>query len=302
MSQRAYRINVASQLSGVSTQLIRAWERRYGVLHPQRTPSGYRTYTDADIEVLKRLKRLTEEGVAVGEAIRLLPDIVREVKKDVDGRHGATKKAATPAQLERWRDEILLAAQKLDQARLDAVVSQAAASMTPIAFFDQLLAPLLREVGEQWHAGTLSIPEEHLVTQAARQRLIVLITNAPRGSMRHVICACPPHEEHEVGLLGAALHFRHAGWRVTFLGARTPVEHLARVARALKPDLIALSIVNDAGVPALLGTLSRKLPEGTRVLLGGAGALPHRSLAKKHGFDTFAGKTADWRGLLKEAR
>ncbi len=280
MSDAVYRIQMASQLSGVSEPLIRAWERRYGVLNPKRTPGGYRTYSDADIEVLKRLKQLTEEGVAIAQAVQQLPSIKREV------RAGARTppRAPEPEELEAWHQAVLKAAARLDQPAIQAVLEEASGKLPAEVFFDALLSPLLREVGDRWHAGTLTVAQEHLVSQAARQRMNVLLASAPHRGERHVVCASPPDEEHELGLLGAALHFRHAGWRVTFLGARTPVEHLAQVVETLRPDLVAISVVNSLRVRPFLEALGAALPRGTRTVLGGAGITPHRELATRLGF------------------
>ena len=104
-----------------------------------------------------------------------------------------------------------------------------------------------------------------------------------------------------MGLLGAALRFRHAGWRVTFLGARTPVEHVARTARVLNPELIAVSLVRKEGAAAYLRELKTALPEGMQVVAGGMGSVHQRGLAAKLGFQVLAGPE-DWPEVLKQRR
>ena len=297
--ERTYRIHIASEMSGVSEGLIRAWERRYGVLKPRRTGSGYRAYTEGDIELLKRLKKLTQEGVSIADAVRLLPKLRREVKEDVDAREG-TVKAPQEEQFALWRSEVLLAAERLDQQGVEQVLDEAMTSLPPVEFFEQVLSPLQREVGERWHAGRLTIAEEHLVTQAARQRVMTLLHQAPRRAKHHVVCACFPLEDHELGLMGAALKFRHGGWRVTFLGARTPVDHLARVVRTVTPDLVALSAVNDDGEAMFERTLKdivAQLPPDTKVAVGGAGSSKYGSIARKFGATTIT-TPGDWDVLL----
>ena len=298
MTGRAYRIQVAAQVSGVKEGLIRAWERRYGVLDPVRTPAGYRTYSDADIEVLKRLKQLTDEGVSIAQAVELLPSIRREVKARKTGK---TIKVPRATQLKRWRDDILLAAQRLDQPGIEATLDEALRSTPPVPFYEDLIAPLLREVGERWHQGTLTVAEEHLISFAARERLISLLAGAPRKAAHHVICACPQEDQHELGLIGAALRFRHAGWRVTFLGARTPAEHLERAVRALSPDLVALSLVEPTGSSDYLNEVAARLPEGIHVVIGGQAAHRNAALAEKHGFQLVA-TDEDWTKLLRRTR
>lgn len=298
--ERTYRINIAAEMSGVSEGLIRAWERRYGVLKPKRTPSGYRAYTESDIAVLKRLKQLTEEGVSIAEAVKLLPSIKRDVKEQLDKAERATPRAPKAGQTDRWRQEILVAAERLDQQAVELVLDEAMASMPPVAFWDEVLAPLQREVGERWHAGTLTVAEEHLVTQAARQRVVSLLHQAPRRARRHVVCACFPRDEHELGLMGAALRFRHGGWRVTFLGARTPAEHLARVVRVVQPQTVALSCVNDEGADAFRQTLTEMMLErggGATFVVGGRGAENHRAIVEALGA-TLVSSTEEWAALL----
>ncbi len=274
---------MAAEISGVKEGLIRAWERRYGVLKPARSPGGYRTYTQADIEVLKRLKRLTEDGIAIADAVKLLPTIRREVK-DADEHAGPVPKVAREEQVKLWREEVLIAGKRMDQQAIEAVLDAAIEWLPPLSFFEGLVVPLLREVGDRWHAGVLTVAEEHLITHAVRQRLIALLAKAPRRSKHHVVCACLENEQHEIGLLGAALRFRHQGYRVTFLGARTPVEQVLRVVNTVKPELVAISVVNEAGIEEQLATLAAGLPEHLRVLVGGRGSEPHRKAIKKLGF------------------
>lgn len=280
MTQRSYRIALASQISGVKEELIRQWERRYGVLNPERTPGGYRTYSDADIEVLKRLKALTAQGVSIAQAVQLLPTIRREVKSAAE----APPKPATDDQISRWTEEVFVSAAHFDQLRVDAIIGEAQASMPPLKFYEAFLGPLLRQVGDKWHAGLISIAEEHLVSQVARQRMIALVSSAPRRAKHHVVCACPADEEHELGLLGVALHYRYAGWRVTYLGARTPAPQLARVVKGVRAELIALSFIAEAKSAKYLEELAAHLPEKTRVVVGGAGVKGLKAQVKKLGF------------------
>lgn len=289
-TEPTYRINIAAEMSGVSENLIRAWERRYGVPRPRRTPSGYRAYARTDIEILKRLKQLTQQGVSIAEAVLLVPSLMEEVKALL-AREEATLPRMGRA-FEPWRDEIVLAAQRFDQATIDSLMDEAVKSRSPMAAFDELFGPLLRDVGDRWHAGTMAIGEEHLITNSVRQRVIQLLMSAPKRARRHVVCACLPNEEHELGLLGAALRFRHEGWKVTYLGARTPFEQLARVTLALKPDLVAVSAVRDGRD---LKTLKKSLPPDTRIVVGGAAARGKALM----GITLIEGAD-DWQKLLEE--
>ncbi|HYO58143.1 MerR family transcriptional regulator [Archangium sp.] len=298
MAERTYRIHVAAELSGVRVELIRAWERRYGVLSPRRTPSGYRVYTDRDVALLRRLKLLTEEGVSISEAATMLPQLLEEL----DAARSASPPPPEPSStsLTAWRDEVLAAAAELDQRRVSAVLDEVLAALSPLKACEEVLMPLQCEVGERWHAGEFSVGQEHLVTQEVRARLISLLHVARDKGRRRVVLACFPDELHEIGLLGVALRMRHAGMSVTLLGQRTPTGEVGRVTRELKADLVGLSAVTDHGALDFEDTLSRivaGVPKGTPVWVGGAAARLHHEMCERLGVDVFeSGK--DWPRLL----
>lgn len=296
MGERLYRISVVADMVGLSENLLRAWERRYAILEPQRTGSGYRAYTEADVELLRRVKQLTQEGVSIAEVVPLLPALRREVKA---GRGAASPATTDGSAVDRWIAAIIDAAHRSQQAEVVAVLDEVFAALSPIAAFEQLIVPVQRAVGDLWHASQLTAAQEHVVTHAVRARLLALIHGAPASARRHVVCACLPEEDHEIGLLGVALRFRDAGFRVTYVGARTPVEHLGTLAFALKPELIALSQVHDIErreLKRVLGALLRAVPAGTKVLVGGPGAEAHAALVEELGAVIVA--PGDWPRLL----
>lgn len=291
-SERTYRIQRASEFSGVSVELIRAWERRYGVLNPTRTPSGYRVYTDADIAVLKRLKQLTEQGMSIAEASRLVKD---------------TRAQASPPELvsstraEHWKQELIRAGSELDQAAVHRVIDEAFASVSPVRVFDELIAPVMEHVGNAWHRGELSVAQEHLVTQAVRARLLTVLHTSGGADRRHALLACFPDEQHELGLLGAALRFRQAGFRVTYLGQRTPASEIGRAAKRIAPEVIALSSVQDDGEESFrerLEEIVRELPKKARVVVGGRGALAHEDVCRELHVELVV-RPQDWATVLE---
>lgn len=295
MAERTYRIHVAAELSGVRVELIRAWERRYGVLTPQRTPSGYRVYTDRDVALLKRLKQLTEEGVSISEAVKLLPELQQELAQHTEPQ----AVEVSTSSVESWREAVLRAAESHDQARVSAVLDEVLAALPPLKAFDEVLAPLQREVGERWHAGQLTVVQEHLVSQVVRARMVSLLHAAPGNeSARHAVLACFPEEEHEIGLHGVALRLRHAGARVTLLGQRVPAVDLARLVAALRPDVVGLSAVTDPGASfeEAAARVLQALPKDVPTWVGGAAALAHRETCERQGARVFASEQ-DWPAL-----
>ncbi len=299
MIERTYRIHIASEMSGVSEGLIRAWERRYGVLKPKRTASGYRAYTERDIEVLKRLKKLTEEGVAIAEAVKLLPQIKREARESKEFDEVFSIRVPVALQYARWREDILRAAERMDQQAVEKVLDEAMAAVPPMSLFEEVVAPVQREIGERWHRGQVDIAQEHLVTMAVRQRVMTLLQQAPRRAKKHLVCACFPLEEHDMGVLGVALRFRHAGWRVTCLGAKTPIEYLERMVHAVVPDVVALSTVIDMGPDVFVSAVSAAALLGlkTKLVIGGVVALKYHHLASSLGVHVITSES-DWKALL----
>ncbi|WP_164008452.1 MerR family transcriptional regulator [Pyxidicoccus trucidator] len=298
MAERTYRIHIAAELSGVRVELIRAWERRYGVLNPERTPAGYRVYTDRDVALLKRLKKLTDEGVAISEAAKLLPQLLAEL--DAEPLPPAVG-SGRGENLVAWQEAALSAARVYDQARVSAVVDEVLSALPPLRAFDEVLAPLQREVGERWHAGRLTVSQEHLVTQVVRARLVSLLHAAPMGGARHAVLACFPDEEHELGLLGVALRLRHSGTRVTLLGQRMPAVDLGLAVAELRPDFVGLSVVNDRGAEAFQDTLSqvvKALPRGVPLWVGGPAAQAHLEVCVRLGVRVFSDED-DWLKLAE---
>jgi MerR family transcriptional regulator, light-induced transcriptional regulator len=293
MAERTYRIHIAAELSGVRVELIRAWERRHGFPRPQRTPSGYRVYTERDVALLRRMKQLTEEGVSISEAVTLLPQLQRELAEA-----GALPVAevSTPRR-EAWHAAVLEAAQAHDQARVSAVLDEVLAALPPLKAFFEVLAPVQREVGERWHAGALSVAQEHLVSQVVRARVVSLLHAAPSNEgARHAVLACLPDEEHEIGLLGVALRLRHVGLRVTLLGQRVPAADLGRLVADLRPGLVGLSAVTDLGAAAFEGALAQvmsALPRGVPAWVGGAAARAHPQVCERLGARLFKDE-GDW--------
>jgi DNA-binding transcriptional MerR regulator len=292
---RTYRIARAAELAGLSEEVIRAWERRYGVPRPQRTPSGYRVYTEADIAVLRRLKQLTEDGMAIREAAALVPALEAEAKAEPAPTNGAA-----PAEVARWHRAIVAAAHRLDQAAVDDVLGHAFAALSPLAVYDLLLVPVERELGRTWQDSRLGVTEEHLVSHAVRTRLATLLQAGPRAARRHALCACFPEEQHDLGLLGAALRLREVGHRITFLGQRVPVPQLVGAMRAIEPDVVALACVTDPGAETVretLATIAAGRPRRTMIIAGGVAAERHQALFRRSRIEV-VGQNADWTPLL----
>ncbi len=256
-----YRVKTVSTMTGIPRATLLAWERRYAILDPERTNSGYREYSDADVSVLKRLKGLVDLGHPIGEAVSLArsaPAIVT---------------VAPDASAEPLVERLLSALRNFDAE----VAQRAAPELDQLSFqraLDQVYMPLLWRAGEEWAGGRMTIAQEHFLSAWCRERMIGMlhaIGNGPVDGPR-IACATAPGEQHELGLLAVAVKLALSGWRVTWLGADLPISELARMARTVRPRAIAVSVMRtmeEAEVRSLASRLRSAVDPSIVVFLGG---------------------------------
>lgn len=276
----SYRIKSVARLTGISPATLRAWERRYQLISPDRTASGYRVYDDADVRMLIQVKSLVDRGFKAGEAIALV-------------RRGAAGAPAAPqgASLEQARRELLDAVLALDRPRCVESFSHLHA-LPPARQVDEILLPLLRRVGAMWEQGSATVAQEHFCTVFVRERLTTMLetlaTDDPGAP--EAFCAGAPGERHELGLMAAAAHLVIRGWRVVYLGPDLPVGDLAAQLHARKPALVCISLMlprPPAECLALAESLREASPAGTLVVIGGAGLAPDVPVSPLPGLHLF---------------
>lgn len=231
-----YRIRAVSELVGVSTATLRAWERRYGVPSPARTASAYRLYSDSDVQTIRKMRDLVEHGMAPAEASR-----------QVLAEGGTTTAVAAPSDdlvdpYSVARDRIVAATVQCNPDALQLEISRALSLGPAITIFDRTLGPALERIGDLWHDGTITIAQEHLASQMLLGTLCDLVRLAqPADASRRVALACFADEDHVLSLYGVALRFTSWGFRTVMIGARTPPAAIGRVVETLNPDVVALS-------------------------------------------------------------
>lgn len=230
-SRGRYRIQTVSEMTGVPSATLRAWERRYGIPSPERTESSYRLYSDRDVELIQKLRGLCEDGMAPAEAARLVHRSVNQRGVMPEADPFATARGA-----------ILDAVDAFDPRSLEFAVRRSMFLGASNVIFEQILAPTMRTVGERWHEGTISIGQEHLASEilgsAARDMLrLVRVDDRERTAL----LACFADEEHALSLYGVAFRMVQWGFRPVVLGQRTPPEGLADAVVKLGPSVIGLS-------------------------------------------------------------
>ena len=267
-------LNIAAlaRRTGVAAPALRKWEQRYGVLSPTRTPGGQRRYSELDVARVQWLRERLAEGYRISEAAALL----------------ATPEAPAPRTASELRAALLTAVERTDAAGVELALDQALALHPLPDALEDVVRPVLVEVGERWEAGTLSIAQEHLASAAARGRVVRHLADR-RGIVRgRAVLACAPGERHEIGLLVLAALLAGDGWGVVYLGADTPVGEALSVAQVVGAAIVCVSVTMPEHLDALGGG-SERGGSGPRLILGGAAA--SRNVARLLGF-RYGGDTA----------
>lgn len=273
-------LRVVVNRTGLSPDLLRAWERRYGAVRPTRTPGGQRVYSDRDIERLRLLHRVTLGGRAIGQVAELpteqLELLVREdeAAQLVPRPHGSGTTARSAAG--DFVGACLGAIERLDAPALESTLKRAALSLSSNQLIDTVIAPLLTRVGDLWHDGTLRPAHEHLASAIVHRILSwVIETFEIAEGAPLVVVGTPASLLHELGALLAAAAAAGEGWRVVYLGPNLPADEIAAVARDTGAQLVALSVIHparDPHVAAQLQQLALALGPDVPLAVGGAAA------------------------------
>jgi methanogenic corrinoid protein MtbC1 len=266
-----YPMRVVMSRTGLTADVLRAWERRYGAVQPYRSPAGQRLYSERDVERLLLLRRATLDGHSIG-AIAALDDAALEA---LLARSPATEATPPDAELHALLRDAMHAAERLDAGALEATLRRAAMALGATPFVDDFAPRFLVEVGERWHAGTVRVAHEHLATSLVR-RALDHVTEAFTASPRapRLIVATPAGEQHELGAMLVAAAAAQEGWRVVYLGANLPSAEIVAAAQEVQARAVALSLIAAQGhdVVAELRATAGGLPEGTSLLVGGRSA------------------------------
>lgn len=278
-------MRVVTRRTGLSADLLRAWERRYDVVAPARSDGGRRLYSDADIERLRLLYRATLAGRSIGQVADLPTDaLVALVRQDAiaDAEAGAgsagapARDGAAPLSATDVLDNALRAVGRLNATTLNAILRRAAVVLSVTSLVDGVIVPLHERVGLRWREGTLRPVHEHLASAVLR-RVLDRVTESASSpfATANLVVATPAGQVHEFGALLVAATAAAEGWRVTYLGPDLPAEDIAEGAIRTRARAVALSIVYPSGGLAVddeLRRLRSALPKDITVLLGGAGA------------------------------
>jgi len=265
-----HRIHRVAKLTGLSKDVIRIWERRYGLVKPSRSSNRYREYSDEEVALLRFVKAQMEQGATIGSLA-------------VEGHDSlvARMRIATPVSAEdqkpheRLLDDLMGSLDPLDKAGFERRLNGAVAVIPFEEAVQRILLPLQRRIGELWHEGLLDIGVEHYVTKIVQQKLFSVMNQLPvNESGPRVLIACPEGETHEIGAQAVAYIAAIKGCHVYYLGPNLPSSDLVIFCEKIKPDLVLLSLTEVKPEAAALQQLKELEQLATRwsVAVGGQGA------------------------------
>ena len=255
------RIGELSRRSGVSPELLRAWERRYGLLDPVRSPGGLRLYSLADLERVRAMQQHLADGLAAAEAA------AAAVRGPAESTNAGTARGSSVAAV----DQLAAALEGFDEPRAQAIFDRLLAEVTLDVFLSEIVMPYLRDLGARWERGEVTVAQEHFASNVVRGRLLGIARGWGRGVGPRALLGCVPGEQHELGLIAFGLALRTHGWRIEYLGADTPLDTIRSVANTLDVDLVVVSAVTPERIGELVTEL-RQISHARRLAVGGAGA------------------------------
>lgn len=280
-SRAVLRIGELSRRLGVSDHALRAWETRYGLLRPHRSAGGFRLYSEADLARVRRMQAHLARGLSTAQAAQAAIDEEGTAPADPDlgvlERHDGVAGAA---------EALGLALDEFDEPAANMVLDQILSALTVETVLRDVVLPYLRQLGERWERGAISVAQEHFASNLIRGRLGSLARGWGHGHGPRAVLACAPGELHDIPLLAFGIVLNRNGWRIEYFGASTPVDDLVHLAGTKRPDLVVLSATTPQRFAGLTEGLTR-LAQVAPLAIAGAGAT--RAIADTVGADLLTG-------------
>jgi DNA-binding transcriptional MerR regulator len=258
------RIGQLAKRTGVSPELLRAWEQRYGLLQPTRTAGGFRLYSAADEARVQRMQSLLSGGLAAAQAAHLVLS---------GGEPALRTVSALATTLEDAAGDLTASLDRLDEPAANTALDRLFSTYTVETVLQEVILPYLHRLGERWGTGEVSVAHEHFASNLLRGRLLGLAQGWGQGRGPGAILACVPGEQHELGLLAFGVVLRRRGWRITYLGTDSPIGAVADLSRSLAPAVVVLLGMRPEGFldhAPEIERLARQVP----VAIAGTGATP----------------------------
>jgi DNA-binding transcriptional MerR regulator len=254
------RIGELSRRVGLSDHVLRAWETRYGLLHPSRSAGGYRLYSEADAERIRRMQQHLAAGLSAAEAAQA-----------VLAQDGPAASAPGGLDLGELATALRDTLEAFDEPGAQAVLDRLLSDLSLPTVLRDVVMPYLRDLGDRWQDGTASVAQEHFASFVLRGRLGGLARGWGDGRGPRALLACPPYELHDLALMVFGIVLNRQGWRIHYLGTSTPMAELVRAAETTAPDLVVVAASTREALDPVrdeLAALAARFP----LALAGAGA------------------------------
>ena len=289
-AQTMYNIKQAAARAGVTVPVLRAWERRYGVVHPARTASGYRLFDDEAVDRIRTMRALIAQGWSPSAAAAALVagtvDPSVQPPSTAPAAGGRDGRAATASSMpgngfedngteaKGLADAFVAAARDMNPGAVDAVLDDVFARGSFERVATDVLFPALERLGDAWAAGEVSVAGEHMASSAVLRRLGMAFDAAASGDARHgrIVVGLPPGARHEFGALAFAVAARRAGLPVAYLGGDLPVEDWLAAAKDASAAVVGVVTPRDRKAALEVARKLRQTYPNVVVLLGGRAA------------------------------
>ncbi|MGD0436428.1 MAG: MerR family transcriptional regulator [Bryobacteraceae bacterium] len=261
-----YPIRAVAKITGISLDTLRAWERRYKAVVPERSDRG-RQYGPEHIERLLLLGQLVKKGHAIGGIASLTDQELHNLLAQEPGPPNDGPKPTTDILA-----PVLSAVESFDAARAEDELSRLAAVLSPRDLVYHVAVPLMREVGIRWHDGTFAIAQEHLVSGALRNLLGGMMRlYRPSDAAMKMVLATPAGESHEFGILASAMLASMAGIEPVYLGPDLPAAEIAETAQRVSARVVLLGItLIGETTEEEVSAIASAMPETVELWVGGA--------------------------------
>lgn len=244
-----YNSKAVVKQTGLKADTLRAWERRYGLPAPERSSGGHRLYSQRDVDTIKWLVARQHEGLSIGRAVQLWRQIQADGRDPLKSATPVASRAVpAPARrlrggtIEQLQEEWLDACLMYDEGQTERIVAEAFSLYSPEVVSLEFLRRAVAKVGDLWYQNKVTVQQEHFCSELVVRRLESLVMAAPPPTRPgRILAACPPGENHVIGLLLVTFLLRRSGWEVVYLGANVPVERLEVTVDVTEPQLVLLA-------------------------------------------------------------
>lgn len=241
LKSRRFPLKYVTQKTGLSDQVIRAWENRYKAVVPDRLPNKRRVYSEQEIQKLYLLKQVTRSGHSISQVAHLSCKELQKLCNEIHKNHfpAVSEALNTSAVFKTALHNI----QQMDPIQFEETLTNATLHFSPLEMIDHLIVPLMQEIGHRWESGDFTISQEHMASAIVRF-LLQSMSKAYRAkpNARRIVIATPSEHHHELGALVISTIAASLGWHVIYLGANTPIAEIANTALNSQANAVALSL------------------------------------------------------------